>query len=255
MAVLTLSAAAQAQATPRAAAPAPASLTEDPGKEPVERTDRPRRGTLAAVMERPTGIMEAGVGLLALPGARVCAERDTATCSRGDSSITIEAWQLFRLHPHWAAGAGITWGLIPMTDVPPKDPAGIERSHARSYFSVATTLRRYERITEEVEAWAGVFLGLAVLSDSFSNNADATSEKALVGSPGSTIRSEGALVGAGVGLSWAVSPHWLLGGGLRYESWFLPSTPNRNVFLDESSVAGHTAVIGLTLGASYWLSL
>src|SRR5687767_6950883 len=66
-------------------------------------------------LDRPTGIAEVGVGWLTLPGADVCIERRTG-CSKGDTSLALDLWQLYRQSRRFAGGAGIMLALIPTTD-------------------------------------------------------------------------------------------------------------------------------------------
>jgi hypothetical protein len=58
------------------------------------------------------GMAEVGIGLLTLPTAEVCVERTEAGCSRGDRSLMLSAWPLFR-RGAFAGGAGVTIGLTP----------------------------------------------------------------------------------------------------------------------------------------------
>src|SRR5690349_21434552 len=64
---------------------------------------------------RPYGAVEFGIGVLALPDAKVCGE---AGCDKGDVSLEVDAWPLFRASPSFALGAGLTLALTPTQDVP-----------------------------------------------------------------------------------------------------------------------------------------
>ena len=83
-----------------------------------------------AGLDRPSGIAEAGVGWLTLPGAEVCIDRKTG-CSQGDTSLALDLWQLYRQSRRFAFGAGILLALIPTTDAPKQDPQGVQRDHSR----------------------------------------------------------------------------------------------------------------------------
>ena len=192
------------------ALPSPAAAAEDD----------PRPGTLAAAVEQPTGTAEFGFGWLTLPGAEVCVERDEAGCRRGDSSLALEARQVFRPSSGFAAGAGLMLGLTPTTDAPRRDPEGIERDHTRRYFSAEVMARYYPYVGDTVEAWVGVTAGLAVVSDTFATRLEHPNDNAVVGPRGVTIRSEGLALGSGVGIAYEFAPSWLWGGNLRYGSCF-----------------------------------
>jgi hypothetical protein len=233
-AALTLAAlltAASATAQPR-----------DPGEiEPISR-------------ERLMGMAEVGLGWLVLPGADVCVERDIAGCAEGDSSLGLEAWQLFRPHPTFAVGAGITLGLTPTSDAPRQDPEGIERDHSRGYFAFEGIVRYYFLTDPSFEAWAGLTSGLVVVSDRFESTNE-QSDKALVGPRGVTIRTEGYTVGLALGGAYRFAPAWSMGLGIRYGSWFLPKEPARGPFGDEASLVGQNDVFSVNANIAYRLPL
>jgi hypothetical protein len=192
------------------------------------------------------GMAEMGVGLLTLPGAEVCIARKLG-CSKGDTSLTLSGWPLFR-RGNFAAGAGVTVGLTSSTDSPPNDTPDIPRDHTRRYFSVEITGRYYVPITERVEGWVGVTTGLGVVNDSFQSQKGIT-EVAVAGPRSVTLLTEGYTIGVGVGVVYAVATNWRFGGGMRLSSWFLPNTPAHDPLGDEASLKGRvtTVEIGLTL--------
>jgi len=204
-------------------------------------------------VDRLNGMAEVGLGWLLLPGANVCAEPSFA-CSEGDSSLDVEAWQLFRVRRSFAAGAGIALGLTPTTDAPREDPPGVSRDHARRYLTVEAIARYYPINAETWEAWVGLTSGLVVVSDRFESTAG-QSDKALVGPRGVTIRTEGYTVGLAVGGAYLLSPNWALGASLRYGSWFLPETPARSPFGDEASLRGQNNVFSAALTLAYRVPL
>jgi hypothetical protein len=195
---------------------------EKPGEEPAER---------APTYDRVQGMLEAGLGWLVLPGAEVCVEPTIAGCSRGDSSLQLDAWQLFRLNRRFAAGAGVVLGLTPTTDAPREDPPGVTRDHTRRYFSVEATARYYYLTGVSLEGWVGLTGGLVVVSDRFEST-EGNSDKALVGPRG---------------ITYLLSPNWTLGGTLRYGSWFLPKEPETDPFGDEASLRGQNNVLSLSM--------
>ncbi len=234
-----------------------AEITTDEGmgtSAEVEAELRHRSLTGFAAIDRPTGMAEFGVGWLTLPNAEVCVSRTGAGCSRGDTSLVLDAWQLFRLNLRIAFGAGITLGLIPTTDAPREDPAGIQRDHTRRYFTVEGTARYYFYVEETFEAWTGVNGGLVVVSDTFST-AEEQLDRALVGPRGITIRTEGYSIGLGAGVAFQVAEHWSLGAGLRLGNWFLPSEPEVNPFGDEASLTGRNLMFSGGINVAYRTTL
>jgi hypothetical protein len=208
-----------------------------------------------AALNRPTGIAEAGVGWLTLPGASVCAERSTGSgCKRGDTSFELDAWELFRTNRRFAFGAGFLLGLIPTTDAPRNDPMGIVRDHARSYLTLEGTVRHYPYIGESVELWWGITGGIAVVNDRFTVNGK-NMDLALVGGNASTIRSEGASIGAAGGAVFWLANHWSLGTILRYGNWFLPKVAAKDPLLDEASVTGRNTMFSLGISLAYRIPL
>ncbi|HKY37467.1 MAG TPA: hypothetical protein VJN18_16105 [Polyangiaceae bacterium] len=202
-------------------------------------------------LDRPTGMAEAGFGWLTLPGADVCSP---AGCKAGDTSFELDAWQLYRQNPRLAFGAGLLLGLIPTTDAPRHDPAGIERDHSRRYLTLEGILRYYPYVGEKFELWLGLTGGLVVLSDRFVV-VDDHDDKPLIGPPGVTIRTEGGTLGVAIGGAYQLSQHWSVGASLRVGYWFLPSTPATDPLRDKASVAGRNFVSSLGFNVAYRIPL
>jgi len=203
---------------------------------------------------RLTGMAEVGLGWLVLPGAEVCVEPSIAGCSRGDSSLGLEAWQLFRATREFAAGAGLLLGLTPTTDAPREDPPGVTRDHTRRYFTVEAAGRYYAITSPTFEGWAGIGGGLVVVSDRFESTQGRT-DKALVGPRGVTIRTEGFTVGVAAGVAYLFSPSWSVGGALRYGSWFLPKEPAKSPFGDEASLRNQVNLVSFGVNLAYRIPL
>jgi hypothetical protein len=201
----------------------------------------PRPAVGFAGMDRPTGIAEAGVGWLTLPGAEVCIDRETG-CSEGDTSLALELWQLYRQSRRFAFGAGILLALIPTTDAPKTDPEGVVRDHSRRYFTVEGMIRYYPYVGETVEWWFGATGGLVVFIDRFVVAQDQEDDRALLGPRGVTVRTEGGSIGIAGGPVLALAPHWSLGLTLRYGHWFLPNEPARDPLGSEASLTGRNTV-------------
>ncbi len=204
--------------------------------------------------DRPRAMAEVGLGWLVLPAAEVCVERDIAGCTKGDSSFELDAFQLYRAHPTFAVGAGVTLGLTPTTDAPRQDPPGVSRDHSRGYFTVEAIARYYPYPEDPFEFWFGLTSGLVVVSDRFEST-EGKSDRALVGPRGVTIRSEGYTVGLATGAAYQFAPRWSVGAGLRYGSWFLPETPQTNPLGDEASLVGQNDVFSVLLSVAYSIRL
>lgn len=202
-------------------------------------------------LDRPTGMAEAGFGWLTLPRADVCSP---AGCQAGDTSFVLDAWLLYRRNMHFAFGAGVLLGLIPTTDAPRNDPAGIQRDHSRKYMTIEGTIRYYPYVGESFEWWLGVTGGLVVLSDRFQVVLDEDS-KPLAGEAGSTIRTEGYSLGGIAGGAYELSQHWSVGGSLRVGGWFLPNEPAQDPLLDKASVAGRNLQFSLGFNVAYRIPL
>jgi len=204
--------------------------------------------------DRLTGMAEFGLGWLVLPGAEVCVEPSIAGCSQGDSSLALEAWQLFRANRSFAAGAGLLLGLTPTTDAPREDPPGVTRDHSRRYFTVEGTARYYAFSGPTFEGWLGLTSGLVVVSDRFEST-QGTSDKALVGPRGVTIRTEGYTVGMALGAAYRWTESWSVGAAFRYGSWFLPEDPAKSPFGDEASLRGQNNLFSLGFAIAYRVPL
>lgn len=245
---------------------APAFAQREPASDPNDPLDvKPAIGFSA--LDRPTGIAEAGFGWLTLPGASVCIER-TVGCSNGDRSFALDVWQIVRGSRRFALGAGILLALIPTTEAPQAPPeqaptdtpeapgtATIERDHSRRYFTVEGIARYYPYVGENVEWWVGVTGGLVVVSDRFAVESDDTSERALLGPQGVTIRTEGGSIGIAGGPVVALAKSWAVGGTLRYGHWFLPEQPARDPLGSEASLTGRNTFFSFGLNLAYRMPL
>ena len=233
-----------------ATAPARADTAlPSPGTEPAP--ERLLQGF--AAVDRPMGIAEGSVGVLALPRAEVCAER-SAGCSQGDVSFAIEVWQLYRFSQRFAFGAGVMLGLIP-TAQPRQDPGVIERDHSRSYLTLEGSLRYYPYVGESLEAWLGVVGGGVVVNDSFQVVDNTDDDRVLLGNQGVTIRTEGGTLGGATGFAYRLSDHFSFGGTLRYTTWFLPNEPATDPLGSEASLTGTNTVLSLAFGLAYRVPL
>ena len=207
--------------------------------------------------DRVRGMAEFGFGLLTLPGAAVCVAGNPPTCNRGDTSLMLEAWQLVRPRDNFAAGAGITLGVIPTTDAPPGSLGSVERDHSRAYFTAEMIARYYPVLRERLEGWAGLTGGLVVVSDTFISSSTSVeySDKAFVGPRGVTIRTEGATLGVALGGAYNFVTQWYAGASFRFGSWFLPKIPGRDAFGDEASLAGRNSMFVIGFNIAYRIAL
>ena len=202
------------------------------------------------------GKAEVGLGILGLPTAEVCTNRTIANigCKRGDSSPMLELWQLFRPSPLFAAGAGITIGLFPITDAPKQEPVGVSRDHKRGYLTAEGIARFYWLHGPVWESWIGATGGLVVVSDTYLTNNNST-DRAYIGPRGITIRSEGYTIGVATGVTKSLSEAWTIGASLRYGLWSLPKTPARDTLGDEASLIGRIATFVIGINVGYRLKL
>ena len=207
-----------------------------------------------AALDRPHGIIEGNVGVLTLPAAEVCVERSTG-CKEGDLSFALEAWPLYRANVDFAFGAGVVLGLIPTAHPPHDDPPGIERDQTRSYFTFEGTARYYPVVAKSVEWWLGLTGGLVVVNDTFKVVTHPPDDRALLGTSGVAIRTEGGTVGVATGFAYELTPHWSFIGTARYSRWFLPVVPATDPLGDEASLIGENSVVSGAFGVGYRLPL
>jgi hypothetical protein len=194
------------------------------------------------------GMAEFGVGYFTLPGAQVCIER-AAGCSRGDSSLALSAWPMFR-RGNFAAGAGAMLGITSSTQAPNNDPPDVPRDHSRRYLSIEVTGRYFIPIREHLEAFVGITTGLGVVNDIFQVQ-KGLGEYAMVGPRSAVLLTEGFTLGAAAGIHYEIAEHWIIGGWARYSNWFLPETPLRGPFGDEASLKGRITAVDVTLTMAY----
>ena len=214
------------------------------------------RRSLAVRMQRAHGMAEVGLGWLTLPGAEVCVQRGAnPDCNRGDSSLALEAWQIFRLPSAFAVSGGVMLGLTPTTDAPPHEIPDVQRNHTRGYLTIEGMMRYYPYVGESVEGWLGLTTGLVVLSDTFSTVTPSGEQKPLIGGAGVVVRTEGGSLGMGGGLAYEFARNWTFGGNLRLGSWFLPVAPAESPFGDEASLVGQISWFVVTVNVAYRVQL
>lgn len=194
------------------------------------------------------GMAEFGVGYLTLPGAQVCSSANAA-CGKGDSSLALSAWPMFRLG-NFAAGAGVMLGVTSSANAPHNEPPDIQRDHSRRYFSLEGAGRYFIPIGRRFDGYVGVTTGLIVLNDFFLVQ-EALSGYALVGPRASELLTEGFSIGAMAGLHYEVAEHWVIGAWGRYSNWFLPDNPVHTPFGDEASLRGRVTAVDVTLTAAF----
>jgi hypothetical protein len=196
---------------------------------------------------RPYGLVEFGVGIMALPDAKLCG--GNAGCDRGDVSVEVDAWPLFRASPNFAVGAGMTLALIPMQDVPSVDTR-FPREHARRYFTAEGIGRYYFLHGPALEFWGGISAGLIVVSDNFRTPAkDQT--YTIIGADSANIATEGLSLGLGTGVTFGVNRHLQVGATLRFANWYLPPTPEAIAFDERASLSSRVTMLNLALTVAY----
>jgi hypothetical protein len=237
----------------RAGALAPAAMALLFSQSALGEDWAPSRDALAArSYDRPYTLAQLGVGFLILPSADVCLKG--RPCSKGDMSVQLDFWQLYRANRSFAIGAGASLALKPTTDNPPS-AAGIDRSHTRSYFLVEAVGRYYWLSPGWMESWLGLTVGGVVVSDRYSVDGGETSNVSLIGPGSSTVRTEGGAFGAQLGAQWTISANWAAGASVRYARWFLPSQPATNVFQDRATLTDQQGMLDVGVHCSYRIPL
>jgi hypothetical protein len=233
--------------SPAEDAPSPAEAASTDGSLPRVEAREGAKPSERDYFAHPYGLVEFGIGVLALPDAKLCGGE--AGCDKGDISLEVDAWPLFRASPNFAVGAGMTLALIPMQDVPRQDTR-FPRDHSRRYF-IAEGIGRYYFIHgPALELWSGISGGLIVVSDNFRTRS-AESNVPLVGSDSANIATEGLSLGLGTGVTFGVNPHLQVGATLRFANWYLP--PDRQViaFGEEASLSNRVTMLNLALTVAY----
>jgi hypothetical protein len=226
-----------------------AALASAPIARPAYAETTPYTGAF----DRPYTVAQLGVGLLTLPAADVCLQG--RACTKGDNSIELDFWQLYRANRFFAVGAGASVALTPVTDNPPSPDPNVARTHTRSYFLVEAQGRYYFVRAETFEAWLGITAGGVIVSDRYAIDIDEKSTAAIIGPRASTVRTEGGAIGALLGSSWHFAPNWALGFSVRYMQWFLPHEPATTVFLDRATLTGEQRAFNFGISVSYRIAL
>lgn len=219
----------------------------------ADETASTRSAAAARTLDRPHTMAELGLGMLTIPNADVCL-RDRP-CTKGDTSIEIDVWQLYRANRDFAVGAGATIALRPTTDSFRAAAGGYDRSHTRSYFLVEAQGRYYALHLDWVETWIGATAGGVIISDRYTIEGGDTPEHALLGPSASTVRTEGGTLGLLVGANWTFAPNWTFGGSIRYARWFLPKTAATTSFGDVATLTSQQGVIDVGIAVGYRIAL
>jgi hypothetical protein len=203
-------------------------------------------------------LAQLGLGLITLPAADVCLTPEQ--CTKGDTSLEVSFWQMYRANRYFAIGAGTSLALNPTVDNPPSDTA-IKRNHTRGYFSVEAQGRYYALRMDLIELWLGITAGGVIISDRYAVAEDdhaitsSASQPAIIGPRSTTVRTEGLTVGGVMGAQWTIAPNWAIGAAFRYARWFVPDTPAKSAFLDSATLTGQQSVLYLGLLCSYRIVL
>src|SRR4051812_4024493 len=70
----------------------------------ADETAATRNAQATRTLDRPFTVAQVGIGLLTLPAADVCLRN--RPCTKGDTSIEADIWQLYRATRDFAIGAG-----------------------------------------------------------------------------------------------------------------------------------------------------
>jgi hypothetical protein len=210
-------------------------------------------------LAHPHSLAMLEAGIIALPFAPISqATRGGATpfgaVGTGDSTLLMGLRTLFRLDPSWGLGAGILLGPRPTTEEYALPGTDIERIHSRSYFTVSGELRYFPVRISWVEIWCGVIGGIVTIADRY-ETANAPRLPKILGTPATTVRTEGLSLGAQIGADGMLTERWTLGVTLRSQAWVLPTTARKNAFGDVATVTGLVAVEEVAVNVGYRIGL
>ena len=205
-------------------------------------------------MDRPYTMAEVSAGVFALPGAEVC-PTSLDQCSRGETSLAIGIHNLYR-YGAVGVGAGILWATTLRSDSA-QGAEVLARDHSRRYFLIEGVFRYYGIQVNEWEFWAGGTLGMVVVNDSWSVEADRNpaTDTAFVGPRAATVGTEGLAGGVGAGAEWSFFRNWSFGANLRYSMWFLPEIRERSPTGDLASLSGRVDMFDVGLLLAYRIAL
>jgi hypothetical protein len=204
----------------------------------------------------PHTTFQFGLGLLALPGAEVCAI-SPEQCEPGETSIGLNLQNLYHFDA-FALGAGITWAFGLRSDAAAGDPQGtLGREHSRSYFLVEGQFRYYFTRFGAWDFWAGASAGVAIIRDAWSVLADREpySDVAFVGPRSATMATEGFAAIVGIGAQWNFLENAVFGSHFNYANWFLPADRQVSPLGDQASLAGRVDVLEFGLMIAYRLAI
>jgi hypothetical protein len=216
------------------------------------------RGARRAVAARERGLaytmVEANVGIYALPAATVC-PTSLDQCETGEVSIALGLANSYQIGPY-GFGALINWATTLRDDAARGAPQ-LEREHSRRYFLVETFFRYLVVQKKKYEFWVAGFLGGVGVSDSWTVklDRDPIGTVQFVGPRSSTIGTLGVAFGPGVGGSYILIDNFSVGGVFTYENWILPFEPKTSPTGDVASLSGRLDVFHLGLSAAYRLPL
>lgn len=192
--------------------------------------------------------MDFGVGLLTLPDAEVCVAG--AACHKGDTSLVVSGWPLYRAAERFAVGAGLSLTLTTSAAPPVNDPPGIPRDHSRRYLKVEGTGRYYPWFGDDFETWVGAVSGLVVVRDGFTVQYEGP-ENSYLGPTSVTIATEGLSLYGALGGTFSLTADVAIGAQVLLGGWFLPSEPESSSLGDTASLAGEVGVIDLSAALIY----
>ena len=209
---------------------------------------------------RPHTIAELEAGIIALPTAPISASQkggDTpilGTIGSGDATAQLGLHLLYRGGPEWAFGAGFLFAPRPTSDTQYGGASGLQRTHARSYFSFNAEGRYYLLHLRKIEAFAGLTLGGVVIADRFTTDAG-PDVPSILGTKEVTMRTEGYAIGIEAGGSWLFSDRWIAGAIVRVDRWILPSSPQCSPIGDCTTLNGVVDAFEVGLNVGYRLPL
>ncbi len=243
---------------------APASTTPGsvtPGESasgaPAEPAGAISTGLGPTLLERPHTVAIVEAGILVLPTAPISPSQQGGSTpfggfGKGDATIEVGLHILYRATPEWAAGAGILFGPQPTSESVPVAGTNLNRTHSRSYFTIGAEVRYFPIRLRWVEAWVGFTAGVAVVADRYAT-LNGIPQPTLLGTPESTVRTEGGAVGAQLGIDYMFADRWVAGFAARSERWLLPSVAASSSLGDQATLTGIVEVLQFALNIGYRL--
>ena len=202
-----------------------------------------------SLVDHSYAMVEVGMGALSLPYKKLCIPTQNK-CATADFTLLGSLRYSLRWSPHFAAGAGVSLGVRPISDEADLAAPGapIQRVHSRNYLIISGQLRYYVTQRDGFEVWGGGSGGLIVVSDRYELEDKGT---AIINPHSTTLSTQGPMVGLAAGAAWSLNSSWTVGGWTSQMIWFLPDKPACGPTGDCATVSGASYSLELGLALTY----